>query len=486
MRRPARICGAIALALLLGACGGGSPTGTGGTGGTGGSAGSGGAQGLAVPGSYELVFGKVTATSSFPNAIPEPAVQIPSENMRMRFDVRAAASGGLEALITPRFGTPGRVSGTLSGGAYALTGDVVVSAGTGLLVSDHWSSLRVTAANSGLGSTVTLEGSEMVIQGDIVFNYDLTATAELAQDATAPELTSAPSSRRGPSDALLPWDPISVDVAEPVAGQALEQHASVQFADADRGGQLSPAPVVWRETPNDAATSWAGIVHGDAFLAFWDRHPAAVAQPFAITVSAGVADPAGHPSARISAPFAVLDAGAPQPSFLFDDPSAPRPAAWGSVAVIAPGTAGSRCEHGGCLEIGPYRSGFCNGGPNGIAGRVQAPTGTLGVRYRIFYAAATPVGTTFSVEVAHAGSSATVRDIQAPSSDALQDLGETTGPLHWATPWTTVTVALPGPLPPVVIDLGFALSTQDKKQWCGGLMPPPVDALVVIDSLTGQ
>lgn len=485
------LAGNLSVGVLLVACGGTSSIG----GGTGGSGGAGGSGGFPIPGSYDLAVGKVTATPQSTVGPPSPNVTPPSEGRTMRLDVRKGTAGSVDGVLTPRWGAPAHVDGARETGEYRFTGDVSVSGtDSSANVTDQWSTLHVAASGSGLGTNVTMEGTENVFQGDVLWTFDLRGTATLANDDTAPELRSAPTSPRGPSDALLPWDPIEVDVAEPVAGAAIESKTSVLLSDVDHAGELTPLPIGWHFAPTDTKTSWAGIVRAEARLSGWDHHPTQTAKPYTLRAEAGIVDAVGLGSAAVSASFAVLDVGQPQPSFPFDRADAPAPVTWGLVALRA--GAGARCEQGGCLEIGPYETTYCGTGRHGIAGRVSAPTGSLDVRYRVLYAASasspdeppSPYGPAFTIEIARAGAEAIARQVQSPPGTSLLDLGAAAGELRWATPWTTESVSLPGPLPPMVIDLGFSIGSADSSStWCGGgPLPPPVKTLVVLDALTGH
>jgi hypothetical protein len=271
----------------------------------------------------------------------------------------------------------------------------------------------------------------------------------------------------------------------------------VLLSDVDHAGALTPLPIAWSFRPAEERTSWAGIVHAEARLNGWDHHPTQTAKPYTLQAQAGIVDAVGLESQEFSASFAVLDVGAPQPSFTFDGAGAPVPVSWGLVAFRDGASSETvRCEAGGCAEIGPFNTISCSTGRHGVAGRVDAPTGKLAVRYRLLFAsdASTPdqppypYGPAFTVEIATAGREAIVERIDAPPQSSLLDLGASSGELRWATAWTTALVTLPGPVPPMVIDLGFSIgSAGSGVDWCGGgPLPPPVKTLLVVDSLSGQ
>lgn len=492
----------LALNAFLVACGGtstehaGGTGGSAGAGGSGGSGGTGGAGGLAIPGSYDFVISKVTATAQSSGGPPSPLVRSPSEGQTMRLDVRNT-SGSIEGILTPRWGMPAALVATALDGKYRFTGEVRVSASDpSVNASDTWTVLEIPSSGDALGTAVAMQGTETIVEGDVLWAFDLSGVATLEKDASPPELRSAPASPRGPADALLPWDAIPVDIAEPVASADFEAKTSVLLADVDHAGAPTPLPVVWRYTPTDDGTSWAGVVHAEAHLGGWDHHPAQTAKPYAVQAEAGIVDRSGLESAATSASFAVLDVGAPQPFFTLDASDAPAPVSWGLVTFHIGGAGVTQCEKGGCADIGPYNIISCGPGRHGVAGRVLAPTGTLDVRYRLLFAsdAATPdappypYGSAFTIEIAQAGSDATTRQVQAPERASLVDLGAGVGEIRWAAPWATETLALPGPLPPVVIDLGFSIGSAGAgTDWCGGgPLPPPVKTLLVVDSISGR
>jgi hypothetical protein len=496
-----RFVGSFALGLLLVGCGSTSSHALGRSGGAGGSSGDAGGSGgtdagarLAVPGSYELVVDEVTVTDATRGGPPAPAgVKSPSEGQIMRFDVRRGQAGAVESIVTPRWGMPARMDGSATGGTYELSGGLLVSGFSNGNVGDNWTTLRVAAGDQGLGTSVTMKGTQHVVQGDVVWMNDLAATATLRRDETPPELRSAPASVRGPESALLPWDPIEVKMAEPIdkGDFALEAVVASTQREEDSGAE-AVVPVTWQSIPADEAVSWAGIVRSLGRLNEWGSSPAQKTSHHEVRVSAGLADPTGLVSTMFVSPFSVLGVGNAVPEFTFDTADEQRPAWWG-LTTVDDGTSG-RCERGGCLEVGPYNAPYCGAERSGVAGRVQAPTGTLELRYRLLHASdptapdqpAKVFGAVFVIEVARAGAEVTTDVVNAPPAATLTDMGA--GELRWASPWTTVSVSLPGPTPPSVADLGFSIGPGDAVSTIcgGGPLPPSVKTLLVIDSISGR
>jgi hypothetical protein len=165
-------------------------------------------------------------------------------------------------------------------------------------------------------------------------------------------------------------------------------------------------------------------------------------------------------------------------------------ASWGPALTFLGGFTGSdpSCEKGGCVQIGAFNGNTC--GPSiGIAGLVAVPNAkNLLVRYRVL---ANPsmlsptqppslVASPFAVDVATPGVDAatTLPTLSSP----MKQLASPVLAMSWGTDWTTLQVPIASAGP----EFGFSVRAGGTFGACGGLPAPPVDTIVLVDSVTAQ
>jgi hypothetical protein len=455
---------------------GGTAQGGAGQGGTAqGGAGAGGQSG-SIEGSFDLHFGTVTAEQPITG---EPPI---SQGTSARIDIRKTADGaGYEALFTSTFLTP-------LGMTVAVTADKVTLTGEGLVknnfAQDSWETLALGRnAAGGLDGTVSGKGQEQVSGGDVISNTAIAGTGTIGVDVTAPSYASKPFSYHGPSDALLPWDPVVLQVSEGLGSEALAKALTLSIdiaTSADPQLTFDPAP--------DAPLGWGGSTRVEVRASSWDgpmTTPDVPENTFGLTVAAGVPDRVGNPGPSFEVKAKRLPVALAGKSLGFDG-DVLEVSPWGAVVPLgADSGSDPHCEKGGCLQLGPFGLGYCSQDVLGFAGRSPfAGESTLSVRYRLFVkgdagVAPSIIGPSLFVDVyALSGQVASVSP--AAGSESLSDQGAAAGELRWATGWLTLDVAIPAGTK--ASELGFVIAAGSSPS-CG-FVPPAIQAEIYVDSVT--
>jgi hypothetical protein len=436
--------------------------------------------GGSLEGSYDLTFRGVTLS---PGQGPQPPQTgtPPSIGVSARLDLRANASGGYDAVLTPRWGDPSAYTVMVTTSTVALSGGSANVVGGGM--NDTWSAITLARADDGgLRGDFTASGDEEVTEGDEVLSSNAAGTGTLARDATAPATrTIAISSSEGPST-LLPWDPIRVRVAEPVDAAQLMQALSLSALQ-------TPVHARWTTEGGASNADWAGAVQAKGLLTTWDSAlgPA--------TLSIGpLTDRVGNASSASTTPVAIMGLVQTAPPQSFDT-DVTTVGSWGTPAPAFLGAkSGSdpSCEKGGCVELGPFPNSVCGAPGIGLAGVFTAPGATnVVVRYRVLVAPGNgppdmppeTVDAALAVDAASPG-------VDAKTTQATPQIGDFTklaAPIlgmSWATAWTTLQAPIPGAGPLV----GFTVRAGGyvTNGPCGGPAPPPVTTVVLVDSVDAR
>jgi hypothetical protein len=156
------------------------------------------------------------------------------------------------------------------------------------------------------------------------------------------------------------------------------------------------------------------------------------------------------------------------------------------------GLAGSdpSCEHGGCVQIGPFENGVCGALRAGIAGVVESSARTLSVRYRVLLddmgsgQPPSTYGAAFSIDGTRPGADLQSVQVNAPTGTVKKLTARVLG-MGWATEWTTAELALPSSTSPLA---GFTVraGSYAGSPSCGGggPVPQPIKTIVLVDSVT--
>ena len=400
-----------ALPLVLAACGGkftgidngssssggssGASSSSGGSssGGSSGASSSGGGGGF-TGGSFDLTFTTVTQAQNG-GLFGTP----PSQGHSFRVDI-VDTKGSWSALVTPRWGDAAVYSAQIDTATVALTGKGAYRDGSS---SDTWTTITLFRDTAGgvRGGSFSAAGTEQQSNGDVVGQGAITATGSYTLDQLAPEAKIGATSLRGPDTGLLPWDPISIRLAEPVTGPS-DLFGGVAL-DSAAGGALALA---W-EPPQGVPAPFAGTLAGTAHrTSFAPAGTTQVGWP-----ATGIADSVGHVLAPIKQPIAFLDLAILSASHTFDG-DVVTVGTWGATQMLG-GKAGAdpTCESGGCAQIGQFSDGYCNVPRIGLAARLDT-TGakSIDVRYRVLAATPDPnssyppsMPAAFTLEIAQPG-----------------------------------------------------------------------------------
>ncbi len=448
----------------------GASGGAGGQGASGGVGGTGGARELT--GSYDLTL--VGVVQQDPSVPAGPA----SEGATLRLDIDGAA-GSYVAVITPRWGSPAAFVASENAGQLELSGEASIGAGG---VSDRWTSFKLPLDSAGLPhGGLSATGTEDLITGDVIFTTAITSGGTIARDATVPELKSAPRTRNGPPDQLLPWERIPVHGAEPLDPQALRDGVQVVSA----GTPPASLPMTWSFEPSTGDAAWAGLTRGWGVFDSWDG---VIGQDLELQVAAGISDRVGLLSAAVTSPFKVfaLPIGSSPLDFDTDIVSV---GLWGSSQLLGGGLVGAAhpdCEQIGCVQLGPSVVDVCGGPRDGFAGQLMLQGATaMKLRYRVVVLGDDGAGgppqwlpDAFSVEVAAPGIHPAL--VTRPSLADATWTQLPTGAVRFTTEWRSLEVATPSATDRV----GFAIYPGASVGACGGgMMPAPVTITVFVDQI---
>src|SRR5262249_375188 len=150
---------------------------------------------------------------------------------------------------------------------------------------------------------ITGTGSEMIVGGDQAWDGTLDGSGRLVSDVTPPQTRANIVSTIGPPDGLLPWDPIGLEVAEPVDANGFEKDTLIQGAN---GQALS---MQW-DSGTPSAASWAGATRYAGYIADWTD--ATSGEKWALKSPGSAArDRAGHDANSLSQGLSLLGIGSP-------------------------------------------------------------------------------------------------------------------------------------------------------------------------------
>ena len=416
--------------------------------------------GTEISGSYTLHFTAVAAAVG-DEPYPPPAATPPSLARDTRLDVRRAADGTWAATATGRWGTPTALTVERTSEGLRLTGDSAVSDGGG--AADHWKDIVLPMQDGAFTGAMHATGTEAVIQGDVGWSGDLTGSGSFTRDDVAPEVRWQAFGTVA-DDVFLPWDPIDVRAAEPVALPTGAVRVTTTSADDH---------VIASTSADAGSTTFTGTMPawrtGDATL----------------TVTATSVRDANDN--RLAADFtqAFSFVALPSTQSALDVVTAPAGATfWGDHEVVASGS--GLCEDDTCLQLGPALDSGCSVPRAGFAARLH-PAGThLALRYRALLAPENAGQSVFfygplvTLEAATPGA-APVRQ----SARADQPLTELEAPIAeytHGTAWTTLELDLPA----AANEVGVAVYLGDRNAihgGCGGPPAPRSKVVVLVESL---
>ncbi len=430
-------------------------------------------QAVDLSGSYVLTTGTVVQTpDTYPGPTPPNGITSPSSSKRFRLDLRRTSPGAYDAVITPEWGVSAPMTVTGSEGKLVLTGEANLSGGGNFGgVSDRWQTIVLDLDGNGLSGNVSLSGDEMVFQGDVGWNYKISASATSVRDKIAPELRFVGGGTA--NGKYLPWDKLRVQASEPVEASALKAGVTA--------GVGSTNAVFAADAPAEG-TAWAGSV---ALTGGFDGFD--VPGGMGTISLLPVPDRAGNIGPNVTdgkaQVFEVVELGAPQIAIDFDGKTNWAPATWGKAAVVQ----GADCESGaGCATFGLLQQSYCSGTADGLAARLTGPGAKkLAFRYRVHLEPKYGGGgtsmftnaTVMRVDLARAGAAASNTTVGMPP---LTETGTPEKPTY-DSGWVDGSL----PLPAGGATLGFALrATELYSYGCGGgPAPAPVDVSVWVDSL---
>jgi hypothetical protein len=423
-------------------------------------------------GSYDLAFTSVQPLPGSAHFANGPA---PSLGARVRLDLRRKDGGdGYEAVITSSWSDPVPYSVRMEDTRLVLTGEATVrGAQSGTYLTDRWASLTLHRRGDGsLDGTFDGAGNESVSMGDVADSFAIEGGGTLAADKTSPELRLEAFPAHGPSDRLLPWDPVLVRASEGVMGFA---------------GGLQATGVAWSDIPVPSG-DWTGNVLARGTFSSWDASGSVqIARIGALT------DPVGNAVPSPLAAIELVPLAAPALAYDFDEDIPSSVARWGSVSFLGGGgPTDPACEQGGCVKLGPVKSTECSPHRVGIAGRLRASGASqVRVRYRVLFGknemspGEKPFawGPAFGVDVVAPGGAATSMQ-PTLGDDALSALTTPVLGMEWGTDWQTLSIPIE---PPVenTSERGFVVYAGPQSgSYCNMPMPTPSDVLVLVDSIT--
>lgn len=429
---------------------------------------------LAIEGSFDVTF--TSANADWGGSAP-PGMTSPSLKTAARLDLRKNASGGYDAVLTPRWQAPAAFSVQVTAESLVLTGQGSISISQGVIAgaTDRWKTLTLGRNEDGsLDGSFTGTGDAQAGAGDVLWSGTLTGAGKFVPDATAPELRTVLNTFSGREDVRFPWDPIIVEAAEPVASQAAAGPYVASGSDT-LGVTWIPVTSTWA-----GATRWTGYV-GD-----WDQ---ATAKPWQVKGDSSLADFASHAIVPFDASMRFFTAGSPATQIAFND-DVINVRSFGTTAIYGGGEAGTndpRCEVGGCFRIGPIDVNSCETQRSGFGAMLTRQTeGRTELRYRLL-ARTTSVGgpqkpfipnspVTMQVATPH------VAPVEAPVPHVdLAELATPVDGMTWASEWSTASANLPTGNGPV----GVAVAATTPG-YCGGPPGPPAEIEILVQSVASK
>ena len=422
----------------------------------------------AINGSYDLRFTKVAKVTIASG--PPTDGKFPSMEGHARVDILlpTGASSAYTAIVTSAFGAPTRFTVRQDGDDVVLEQDKSISFGEvsfGENVSDvpqdTYDTLTLKRTHSGsIADSFTATGAQNVYasDGDGGATATLAASGVVSKSALEPQLRVVTQSPSGPSDALLPWDPIELQASEPVSGSTSALRVN---------GASARAFVADKEAAFPDGSSWMGARTTLTSFDFAGKVEvdASIAGAHAVTV----------PFLSIPAPVAAL-------SF---DGSELGGASWGGVLHVRSTTS---CETGGgCVKLGPWNADVCRVPRVGVAAKL-ATFGKKAVtlRYRVLTADPPAGSPTPMLETALSAqlTAPTGEHVEAVVDNAGAKALGSAGPIEGmsnATEWKTLTLAVPSS---TSTESGLTLVGGDlgKRGFCHPAWH--VETAVLVDSIT--
>ena len=160
---------------------------------------------------------------------------------RLRVDLldRPAKGEVWQAVVTPRWGQPSTFEVTLADGLLVLSkGNATLTSTSSVgTVSDVWQTLTFEVWGKRLNGVVTAEGQQTVVRGDGAWSGLLGGRGQIVRDATPPEGRAGLPGGMGPDEKLMPWDPLQVALAEPLAS-TVPVESELESADGSEVSEL--------------------------------------------------------------------------------------------------------------------------------------------------------------------------------------------------------------------------------------------------------
>ena len=452
----------LGAAWLLGACsamvddptlnpnpatGGAAGSTPGGSGGTAGAAGQvlpvGGAAGDSVAaydlkGSFDLTFPSVQAKLT----MGPGDVNSPSEVTPLRVDIQELDKDGKgTAVVTPRWTQPSVFTAELVDTTLVLKGTAtLVSTSSKGSVTEVWQTISLQVRGGKLTGQVGALGQQTVARDSKSWPGQLTGSGKITPDATAPEGRAGVVDNVGPDSKLLPWEPLRVVLAEPIASEKLLTN-------------LTPSTA----SKGDTSVSW--VPSSDSLIEFdmvstllgyrqsWESDVASLSTQLAD----GFEDLAHNKGKGFQKDYEMAEV-----------PTASLPLKWDTSAPLVWGASqlpgGSGCEGKACLSFGPFAVGACTVPAAGAAVRLTdvSEKAKLRLSVRVFTTDSllTSPGSTppemLSIEMARVGQPPVRQSVPMP---ALASCVAEGGDLPVCSNWISVLAEAPaGPG-----ELGLAL-----------------------------
>lgn len=429
-----------------------------------------------------------------------PAVSV---GARMRLDLHSHydTKGQLvwEAIVTPRFSAPSAYKVSDVGSSVVL--DAFDTAAVGSLGNaadrriDLWQTFTIQGQLGGSLKAFATDGMETDARGAQDSFHPLHAFGHFEADVEAPEIHAPVTPESSRAGERLPWDEIFVELSEPIDLVDLRSALGTELPSPTE----APTPVVpWSFSPNGGgANGWAGAVGVWTLLRSWSTNG-----DLRVGTFEDVQDPSGNILRPTSKALGVLPVPPPQASHLFDNRTI-TVASWGLAEFLGADGVDPRCEHGGCVKLGPDPTlVYCGTATNrdtGIAGRILVGAGhTLHVRYRALTSSNTPsnsdqpgFGPDILVVLLAAPGIRLQGPALPPASAGFGKVDVSTlqpyvgGPgeeaLHYATPWLDYNASFTVP----TAEIGFELDTGIAKGFtpCGPSPPHPLLTAFIVDSV---
>lgn len=392
------------------------------------------------------------------NVHDNPGVPIlkPESLLPVRLDLRRDATGKYEAVVGVANHSPASFAVEETARGLRLEGDALAEEtppDSEIVRRTRWHALSLTrGADGGLADAAMTVIEEWVTDGGDRSPTERASEVDgrVERDTTSPLWSAPPRYRKGPAEAIFPWESLRMALSEGVAARDLPGALSVS----PEGAPGVSLGMIWQaETGTDPAAEWAGSIGAFTMpFADWD----AIAGRSLVVDARPVSDLSGNVSSPLTARQAVAAVALKDSPLTFDAPES-GVFTWGDAKLTA---AGDACENGGCLAFGPFERHWCPLPYAGAAGRLHVEPGAskLVLRYRIEYEQLPSIDfyypSAFTVRLATPGgqrSSATRALVKADS------LGPWPGSALNSTPWLTFEVPLPALGPGDGAEIGVSI-----------------------------